>query len=273
MDARAGSFPTRPDPAYEGNTDPVPEPNQPPPFLSLAAGALSPVVLICEHASRRLPFPDRQPAPVRRVLASHWGWDIGAWALTRALSRALGASAVGGRWSRLLVDLNRRVDEPTLIRRSAGGVGLPWNEGLRPEEIERRILDYHSPYHVEVDRLLLRRLVRGIRPLVVALHTFTPQLDGRRRGFDVGVLYKDHRRLAWSLGRALRGRGLEVRYNQPYSGIAGMMYSVDRHGSHHGLPCLELEINQARLARPSDGAAVGRRLVPALRSLLEQAEI
>jgi hypothetical protein len=40
--------------------------------------------------------------------------------------------------------------------------------------------------------------------------------------------------------------------------MAGMMYAVDRHGSHHRLPCVELEINQRLLA---DAAGVSR-LVP-----------
>ena len=181
------------------------------------------------------------------ALDAHWGWDIGAWRLTRGLARGVGCGAVGGRWSRLVLDLNRTVTDETLVRPEAEGVELSWNSGLTPRDVERRIEAYHIPYHAEVDRLIARRRLRGVEPLLLAIHSFTPRLNGRSRPFDMGVLYEHHGDVARRLARAFRRSGLRVRYNQPYSGMAGMMYSMDRHGSHHRLPCLELEINQDRI--------------------------
>ena len=148
------------------------------------------------------------------------------------------------RWSRLWIDVNRRVDDPTLVRRAVEDVVLGWNRNLSATDVERRVLAGHAPYHEEIDRQLLRRVVRGIRPLLFAVHSFAPSYRGRVRGFDIGVLYERNAALAHRLGRSLKDAGLAVRYNQPYSGMAGMMYSADRHGRHHGLPCLELEVNQ-----------------------------
>lgn len=235
----------------------------PAPFMSLCSSSLSPIVLTCEHATNRLPFPARLDHEQRAILDAHWGWDIGAWQLTRELARGLGASAVGGRWSRLILDLNRPVDDPALIRRHAESVELSWNRRLSRAEIDRRIATIHVPYHAEVDRLIARRLVRGIRPLLLAIHSFTPSLGGRPRAFNVGVLYEHHERVARRFGCAIRRRGPSVRYNQPYSGKQGMMYSMDRHGTHHRLPCLELEVNQALSRRPS--ARLTRVLLEALR--------
>ena len=130
-----------------------------------------------------------------------------------------------------------------MIRSRADGVELSWNRHLDAAETERRVVEHHVPYHSEIDRLIIRRLVRGIRPLLFAVHTFTPVFEGHCRGFDIGILYEHHRGLAQFLGRYLRKRGFTVRYNQPYSGMAGMMYSVDRHGKHHQLACLEIEAN------------------------------
>ncbi len=239
-----------------------------PPFQVLAKGSLSPLVLTCEHASRRLPVTAPRSAALGKLLRSHWGWDIGGWELTRELSRRLGAGAIGGRWSRLYIDLNRKVDDPTLIRPVAEGLRLPWNARLGVREIERRILAIHAPYHAEVDRLILRRVVRGVRPLVLAVHTFTPLLDGERRDFDLGVLYRDHTTQALRLGRRCAELGLTVRYNQPYSGIAGLMYAAERHGLHHGLPCLELELNQGLFERRGAAARLGRLLARAIGELL-----
>jgi predicted N-formylglutamate amidohydrolase len=236
------------------------------PFISVAPQGLGSIVLTCEHATNRLPFRLRRTADERRILDSHWGWDIGAWQLTRDLARGLRTSAIGGRWSRLVIDLNRRADDAGLVRSEAGGVVLSWNRDVDAPEVERRLLDYHAPYHMEVDRLIMRRLVRGVRPLLFAVHTFTPVFDGRPRRFDVGVLYERHGSLAHRLGRSLRREGLDVRYNQPYSGMAGMMYSADRHGKHHELPCLELEANHTLFDRPATARRLSRVV---LRSLVE----
>ncbi len=238
------------------------------PFSIENPRSLSPLLLTCEHAGRRLPFSRKLAARHRALLNTHWGWDIGAWELTVDLARRLDATAVGGRWSRLLIDLNRRAADPTLVRRRAGRLLVPWNADLDAAETERRMLAYHVPYHQEVDRLILRRTVRGVRPLLLAVHSFTPRLDGRSRPFQIGILYERHGALARRVGRLLRASGLSVRYNQPYSGMKGMMYSVDRHASHHGLPCLELEVNQGLFARPGTVARLGPAIARAIRAIL-----
>jgi len=203
----------------------------------------------------------------RPLLRSHWGYDPGAWNLTRELARRLGAGAIGGRWSRLVIDVNRRVDDPSLVLQTVGGTPVSFNAGLDLAEIERRIFAYHAPYHQEVDRWILRRTVRGSRPLLLAVHSFTDVLRGRRREFEIGILYEKHRAMAHAVGRSLRGAGWSVRYNQPYSGMKGMMYAADRHGTHHGLPCLELEVNQALFARRGMVARLGAAVAPAVRDL------
>ena len=234
------------------------------PFLGVARSSIGRLVLTCEHASNRLPVPVPADTRLRDVLASHWGWDIGAWSLTRELSRRLRAPAVGGRWSRLWVDLNREADDDTLMRRDAGGIPVPWNARLTPVAAERRWMQAHIPYHAEVDRLIFRHRVRGIEPMLVAIHTFTDDYEGEVRNFDAGVLFRDHRGLARRVGGVLRDAGLRVRYNQPYSGLEGLMYAVQRHGSHHSLPCIELELNQRlfdeRRRLPALAAATARAL-------------
>lgn len=238
------------------------------PFLVESPRSVSPVLLTCEHAANRLPVVKGVRAEHRKLLNSHWGWDIGAWALAREMAGRLRASAIGGRWSRLLIDLNRRVDDPTLIRRTAGRTVLPWNDGIGADETERRVLAYHTPYHVEIDRLILRRLVRDVRPILLAVHSFTPRLSGRSRPFEIGILYEHHDGLARRLGRGMREAGLTVRYNQPYSGMAGMMYAVDRHGSHHRLPCLEIEVNQSLFERAGAARRLGGAIARGVRTLL-----
>jgi len=231
--------------------------------------SLSPIVITCEHASPHLPagLAPRAPAE-RRILASHWGWDIGAWAVATRLAGRLRASVVGGAVSRLVVDLNRSAGDPSLVRREAEGVHLGWNDPLPAGTIERRMLAWHVPYHQTIDALILRRLVRGVRPLLFATHTFTGVYAGRRRDFDIVVLFDRSRDEATLLARGLRAAGYRVRFNQPYSGLAGMMYAIHRHGAHHGLPCLELEINQSLLARRGATARIAAAVARALRPVI-----
>jgi len=243
---------------------------RPRPFLSAGRSSIGRLVLTCEHASRRLPVEVPRDPQIRTVLASHWGWDIGAWGLTRALSSRLRVPAVGGHWSRLWVDLNREADDATLMRREAGSVTVPWNAGLTAVGAERRWMEAHIPYHAEVDRLIFSHRVRKIEPMLVAIHTFTDDYQGEARDFDAGVLFRDHRSLAWRIGRALREAGLRVRYNQPYSGIEGLMYAIQRHGSHHCLPCIELEFNQRLFDDRGRLPALARATARALRRGLQE---
>ncbi len=162
------------------------------------------------------------------------------------------------------------MDEDTLIRTTAEGVELSWNRNVSPREVERRMVDYHAPYHLELDRQILRRATRGVRPLLFAVHSFTPELDGRRRPFDIGILYDRHGALARRFAVVLRDAGLDVRYNQPYSGKHGLMYSADRHGTHHDLPCLELEVNQGLFARRDTVRRIGAAVARGIRVLIAE---
>lgn len=240
----------------------------PRPFQLVAPGSLGPCVLSCEHASPRLPAGVRVDRALAPLMRSHWAWDSGAWDLARDLARRLETTAIGARYSRLWIDLNRRIDDPTLARAEAEGTALPWNTRLGARALEQRIVAYHNPYHIELDRLIQRRLVRGIRPLIFSVHSFTPVWEGRPRKFDVGLLYEHHQGPAQHIARHVRSAGFRVRYNEPYSGMAGMMYAVDRHGTHHGLPCLEIEVNDALLAQAAPTRRLAAAVAAGLRALV-----
>src|SRR5262245_939163 len=62
-----------------------------------------PFVFTCEHAGNELFEWRAQPADWP-LLADHWGWDIGAADLVRALAARLRCCAVLARFSRLICD-------------------------------------------------------------------------------------------------------------------------------------------------------------------------
>lgn len=208
------------------------------------------------------------PRASREILRTHWAWDIGVWEVVREVSQRLDATAIGGVYSRLVVDLNRDPSDPSLIRSECDGIRLPFNERIEPREAGRRVARIHAPYHSEIDKQLARRMANRIRPFLMSFHSFTPFLNPRRRRFDVGVLYSDHRREAWRFGRELVHQGFLIRYNRPYSGREGFIYAVSRHGSNHQVPYLEIEFNQRSLGTVRQCRAVGRRAAAAIEAFI-----
>jgi len=224
-------------------------------------------VLTCEHASKRIPREYASLGLARSQVSDHIGWDIGARAVQRCLSRTLPAPCVASSVSRLLIDPNRRIDEDTLIPQSSDEHAIPGNLGLTLGERARRIRLYHDTYHARVDTMV-RRACRAApgRVRLLSIHSFTPTMNGCVRDFDIGVLFDAHVGLAKGFGGALAAQGLRVRYNKPYSGYDGLIYAPKRHGEAHGIAYLELEINNI-LIRDERGI---RRISAQIRRALGQ---
>ena len=82
-----------------------------------------PFVFTCEHATRLVPEWDCEPED-RPVLEDHWGWDIGAADLTRALVELTGSFAVLSRFSRLVCDPNRHPGEASFVVQAIDGTPI-----------------------------------------------------------------------------------------------------------------------------------------------------
>jgi predicted N-formylglutamate amidohydrolase len=97
------------------------------------------IVVTCEHASHALPSQFASLGVSEPVLACHVAWDPGAALIARALSARLAAPCELGEYSRLLVDLNRSADNPSVVPAVAFGVPVPDNQNLSAAEIGHRI--------------------------------------------------------------------------------------------------------------------------------------
>ncbi len=201
----------------------------------------APVVLTCEHATQRMPLGWRWPAADRRLVDTHWAFDLGARGITRALSGAMSAPAVLSRFSRLLIDPNRpERGSPTLFRADAEGLPVALNTAhLDEPERRRRIEHLWRPYHEAIDRAL----EASTAPTVLAIHTFTPLYEGEPRTVEIGVLFDGDQALAEEVATTLGSRW-HVRMNEPYSGQNGLMFAAESHARAHGRRAVELEIRQ-----------------------------
>ena len=226
------------------------------------------VVLLCDHASAALPAPYGTLGLEPSALETHIAYDIGAAFVTRRLAARFRCAALLGRWSRLLVDLNRGPDDPSFMVKESDGRAVPDNCSAGPEEVKRRIREFHEPYHQAIARELDRV---GPNAAIVSVHSFTPSLNGVYRPWEVGVIWDKDRRLAGSLMARLSEHGFIWGDNEPYAG-ALEDDCLTRHGTRRGLPNVLVEIRQDLLASGSLAADFAERLYPVLESAVHDME-
>lgn len=236
-----------------------------PAFELLPATGPSPLLFVCDHASPALP-PDCAGLGLDPgLLATHIAYDIGAAMVTRSLAAAYGAAAVLGVWSRLLIDLNRGPDDPTLVMKISDGSIIAGNRDADAAAIAERIADFHAPYHDAI----AAQVARIGRAVIVSVHSFTPAWKGVPRPWEVGVLWDEDARLAAPLMAALRQGGFTVGDNEPYSG-ALENDTLNRHGTQAGLPHVLIEIRQDLVADQGKAQDFALRLKPILDAALRE---
>jgi predicted N-formylglutamate amidohydrolase len=228
-----------------------------------------PLLFICDHASNAVPQSYGRLGLEQGDFAAHIAYDIGAADVARTLAGAFAAPAILARWSRLLIDLNRGADDPTLVMQLSDRRIIPGNRALPHAEIARRIAAFHVPYHHAIEAALDRSRAAGFVPTIVSIHSFTPVWKGARRPWDVGILWDRDGRLALPLLKLLGEAGFVVGNNQPYSGeLENDCLYV--HGTMHGLPHVLIEIRQDLIATADTAAAFARRLKPIIERALTE---
>ncbi|MDX2225053.1 MAG: N-formylglutamate amidohydrolase [Rhodospirillaceae bacterium] len=237
MDAPTGRF-----------ADDLLGPADPPPVAVINPDSAVPLVIHCDHGGNAIPAALKSLGLTDDALARHIAWDIGAAAVAERLARRIGAPAVLARYSRLLVDPNRAAGDPEMIPAISDGIAIPGNAHLSDAAIAARLRAAYWPYHQAIDAQIGRLRRRGVIPLVVSVHSFTPALLGSAaasaRPWHVGVMFDRDERLSRALIAGLRARGgLVVGENQPYSGITHG-YCLKAHGLAQGLPHAQIEIRQ-----------------------------
>lgn len=204
------------------------------------------MLITCEHASNHVPDPFLWPEEDDWLRETHWAFDIGAAELSRAIARHLGAVAVLAGFSRLLADPNRPEMSPELFRSRADGHPVHLNRNLPEAERRRRLELLWKPFHDAV-----ARLASGLQDhAVLAVHSFTPVYEGRKRSLEVGVLFDEEEALAERLASRLERAGFRVALNEPYSGKNGLLYSADRHARASGGRAIEIEVRQDLIHEP-----------------------
>lgn len=244
-------------------------PHDPPAFSVHSAGGRAPLLLLCDHASKAVPQALGTLGISEEELSRHIGWDIGGLDAAIELSKVLDAPLVASGYSRLVIDCNRWPGGEGSTPEVSDGTPVPANRGLTEEQVQARADACFWPYHREVDRQLDRMTAGGRKVGMLVMHSFTPQMNGLKRPWHVGVLWNDDARLPEPLLGELRRDGtLVVGDNEPYSARASYEYTLTAHARSRALPHCSLEVRQDLIRTPDEARAWGRRLAPAIDAAL-----
>jgi predicted N-formylglutamate amidohydrolase len=214
-----------------------------------------PFVIVCDHASNRIPEEWQSFGFAGDALATHIAWDPGALAVARRLSARLDAPLFWPDVSRLVIDCNRAPDVSSLIVTESEGRKVEANRAVSAAERSRRLDRIHTPYHEAIDSCLTRRLAARLATVLIAVHSFTPACLGKARPWQVGIVFDDDRRMADLLVRGLKADpALTVGINQPYAPADHVYYTVARHAGPRGLPAAMVEIRNDEI-----GDEIGQR--------------
>jgi predicted N-formylglutamate amidohydrolase len=222
----------------------------PPPVSIENETGASDWTLICEHASPHLPKAYGRLGLAERAELGHIGWDIGAAALARALSRRLDAVLALAGYSRLLIDLNRPLDVPSSIPEVSERTIIPGNIGLDAVERRFRAERIFHPFHTRVAALLDARERAGRRTRLLTVHSFTPVFLDQQRPWRLGVLAGASRSQAAALLAELQALSpdLPMALDEPYRVAVDEDFAIPVHGDARGRDALLIEVRNDELA-------------------------
>lgn len=229
------------------------------------------LLILCDHACNTIPAEYDSLGLPADALKRHIAYDPGAAGVTARLAEGLGVPAVLSCFSRLLVDPNRGLDDPTLIMQIADGHLVPGNVGLSDAQREARLARFYRPYNQAIARAVEAGVRAGKPPAIVSVHSFTERWRGVARPWSAAVLWDKDPRLPVPLLEGLRTiPGATIGDNEPYSGeLRGD--TLYRHATRGGLAHALIELRQDLIASEDGQAEWADHLTRVLRAVMQSA--
>jgi len=259
-----------PNTAQSAGVAPLIGSSEPPACRTIHAGDPQfPALLVCDHASSRIPPRLNNLGLDEALLQEHIALDIGAEAVTELLSEKLGLPAVLANYSRLVVDCNRPLNHRHAFPDYSDNTPIPGNQNLSDAERQQRISELFDGYHAGVNQSLADLGQQVAAPAVIAIHSFTPMMDGYQRPWHCGILWDKDPRLAVPMIAALRNlQSFEVGDNEPYSGRHPEDFTLDYHAENQGLPHVAVELRQDLISHAAGAEQWAGILAAVLKPLL-----
>lgn len=231
-------------------------------------------LLLCDHASNYVPPELNNLGLSAAALERHIAYDLGALAVAELISDQLGCPLVAAQFSRLLIDPNRGLDDPTLVMKLSDGDIIPANQAVdrfRDKAAwQQRVDRYYAPYNTAIETTLAAAQAENIAPIILSVHSFTPVWRGAARPWQAAVLWDKDDRLRNVMMDYMAARP-EICFgdNTPYSGQLknDCLY---RHATQNGLPHALIELRQDIIATPQGQAEWAAHMVAILQHAVAQ---
>lgn len=234
-----------------------------------AEGA-GPLLVVCEHASPRIPEMLDDLGIADEVKRSHVVWDPGALVLAERIAEVFDSPLVAAQVSRLVYDLNRPPEHPGATPAKSEVFDIPGNRDLPEAERAARVDLIYNRFHDEVARQLDARVARGLPTVLVTIHTFTPIYFGEPREVEIGVLHDVDERVANSMldaASAIAPRIVER--NEPYGPEDGVTHTLKLHGLSRSIPNVMIEVRNDLVKSDADCATIAQELIGLLTPALD----
>lgn len=215
-------------------------------------------LVICEHASRRIPAGMGTMGLGEDALTSHIAWDPGASPVADRVAALMGAGLIEGGVSRLVYDCNRPPEADSAIPEQSEVFAIPANQRLDERERALRIDGVYEPFRQAVAAEIARH--RASLNLLITIHSFTPVYAGRARDVEIGLLHGQDATFAQTMLRASPRTLYDVRLNEPYAAADGVAHTLDLHGAANGLASVMIEIRNDLIATEATQHAMAEHL-------------
>lgn len=238
------------------------------PVSIINAECKGPFVLVCEHASNRIPASLGGLGLEQDVANSHVAWDPGALAVSRLLAQKFDSPLVVQNFSRLVYDCNRPPHAVDAMPQRSEIYDIPGNKDLTEAARKSRTETIYQPFHAAVAECIASRMEAGQQPVVATLHSFTPVYFGKRRKVELGILHDADSRFADAmLAAASSVTNLVTQRNQPYGPQQGVMHTLQLQAQPLALLNVMVEIRNDLIANEQSQ----RDIAGQMSSMLEQA--
>ncbi len=209
--------------------------------------ATASILLTCEHGGNQIPKEYQvQFKNSDQVLNTHRGLDIGVLEIAKLMQKQLQAPFIYSTTSRLVADLNRTLNNPTLFSE--------FMQPLAKTTLKKVLAKYYLPHWAKVRKNIRTLLHTENRVVHVAVHSMTAQLNGQKRKMHLALLYnpafKNEVGFSSSWIKELRKEFPDyiIARNKPYRGDGdGLTCEMRKENKPDNYIGLEIELNQGML--------------------------
>lgn len=213
-------------------------------------------LIVCEHASNRIPADLQNLGLSDEVVQSHVAWDPGALGVAQALLKALPSVLVEGRVSRLVYDCNRPPEALSAIPEQSEIYKIVGNKGLSQADRDLRADQVYRPFARAITEQIHAH--RETLELMVTVHSFTPVFNGRERAVEIGILHGEDQSFAQGMmAHKPAGAAYDIRLNEPYDASDGVAHTLDVQGARHGLLSVMIEIRNDLIQTADQQGSMG----------------